>query len=226
MLSRRMRLLTLGVPVMATLALAGPAVAAGETKGDKAILEAGVVTKTDVPAEWTSTRGESSGQALKGLRECRRINTAVADAKKNNPRARSREFADPVQEHATSAENAVYAFPNKNAATRFVSAYQGTAATACFDKLAAEVGKNRPTAGPPTASPITDLQGVGDEATGYEIAATFTQDGGTATLYIDFVVVRVGRAVMGFGFTNVGARIPQGPDIVNAVVQRVSAAEG
>jgi hypothetical protein len=201
-------------------------VAAGETKGDKAILKAGVITKADVPAEWTSTKGTSTGQALTGLRECRRINTAVADAKKNNPRARSREFADPVQEHATSAENAVYAFPNKGAATRFVSAYQGAAATACFDKLAAEVGKNRPTAGPPMASPITDLQGVGDEATGYEIAATFTQDGGTATLYIDFVVVRVGRAVMGFGFTNVGARIQQGPDIVNAVVQRVSAAAG
>jgi len=31
---------------------------------------------------------------------------------------------------------------------------------------------------------------------------------------------------MGFGFTNVGARIQQGPDIVSAVVQRVSAAEG
>ena len=74
-------------------------------------------------------------------------------------------------------------------------------------------------------SPITDLQGVGDEALGYEIAATFTQNGGNATLYIDFVVVRVGRAVLGFGFTNVDARIPQGPDIVNAVVQRVAAVE-
>lgn len=226
MLSRRMRLLTVGVPMAASLALAGPAVAAGETKSDKTILKAGVITKSDVPAEWTSTKGESSGQALRGIRECKRINTAVADAKKNNPRARSREFADPVQEHATSAENAVYAFPNERAATRFVSAYQGAAAAACFDKLAAEVGKDRPTASPPTAAPITDLQGVGDEATGYEIAATFTQDGGSATLYIDFVVVRVGRAVMGFGFTNVGARIPQGPDVVNAVVQRVSAAEG
>jgi hypothetical protein len=72
---------------------------------------------------------------------------------------------------------------------------------------------------------VGDLQGVGDEAVGYEIAATFTQNGGTATLYIDFIVVRVGRAVLGFGFTNVNARIPQGPDIVTAVVQRVAAAE-
>ena len=225
MLSRRTRLLTLAVPVAASLALAGPALAAGETKGDKAILKAGVVTKADVPAEWTSKKGQSTGEALKGIKECKKINTAVADAKKDNPRARSREFSDPVPEHATSAENAVYAFSNKASATKFVSAYQGAAATACFEKLAAEVGKDRPTAGPPTAAPITDLQGVGDEASGYEIAATFTQDVGMATLYIDFVVVRVGRAAMGFGFTNVDARIPQGPDIVNAVVQRVSAAK-
>ena len=223
--SRRTRLLTLAVPVAASLALAGPAVAAGETKGDKAILKAGVVTKADVPAEWTSKKGESTNSSLKGIKECKKINTAVADARKDNPRTRSREFSDPVPEHATSAENAVYAFSNKASATKFVSAYQGAGATACFDQLAAEVGKNRPVAGPPTAAPITDLQGVGDEATGYEIAATVTQDGGNATLYIDFVVVRVGRAVMGFGFTNVDARIPQGPDIVNAVVQRVSAAE-
>lgn len=225
MLSRRMRLLTLGVPVAASLALAGPAVAAGEAKGDKAILKAGVITKADVPAEWTSKRGQSNGDALKGIEECKKINTAVADAKKDNPRARSRGFSDPVPEHATTAENAVYAFSNKASATKFMRTYQGSAAQACFDKLATEITKDRPTAGPPSAAPITDLQGVGNEATGYEISATFTQDGGTATLYVDFVVVRVGRAAMGFGFTNVDGRIPQGPDIVNAVVQRVSATE-
>jgi hypothetical protein len=37
--------------------------------------------------------------------------------------------------------------------------------------------------------------------------------------------VRVGRSVLGFAFTNVDARITQGPDIMNAVIQRVAAAE-
>jgi hypothetical protein len=218
-------MLILGVPVVASLALAAPAVAAGESKGDNAILKAGVITKADVPAEWTSTKASPSGEALKGIRACRRINTAVENAKKDEPRGRSREFSDPVPQNATSAENAVYAFESAKAAGKFVAAYEGSAANACFQKLAEEVAKDRPVTGPPTVSPITDLQGVGDESLGYEIAATFTQEGGAATLYIDFVVVRVGRAVMGFGFTNVDARIPQGPDIVNAVVQRVSAAE-
>jgi hypothetical protein len=223
MLSQRKRLLILAVPVAASLALAGPA--AADSKGDKAILKAGVITKTDVPAEWTSKPSKSSSDALKGLKECKKINTAVAAAKKDEPRARSREFADPVPEHATTAENAVYAFQNKKDAGKFVSAYKGSAATACFQRLGTEVERNRPAAAPPTVSPVTDLQGVGDEAVGYEIAATFTQNGGEATLYIDFIVVRVGRSVLGFAFTNVDARITQGPDIMNAVIQRVAAAQ-
>jgi hypothetical protein len=225
MLSRRTRMLIFAVPVAASVAFAAPAIAAGESKGDTAILKAGVITKADVPAEWTSKKGRSTGDALKGLKECKKINTAVAAAKQDDPRARSREFADPVPANATTAENAVYAFPDQKSAGKFVAAYNGSAATTCFDKLGAEVARNRPTAAPPTVSPITDLQGVGDEAVGYEIAATFTQNGGAATLYIDFIVVRVGRAVLGFGFTNVDARIPQGPDIVTAVVQRVATAE-
>ena len=218
-------MLIFAVPVAASLVLVAPAMAAGESKGDKAILKAGVITKGDVPAGWTSKKGKSSGDALTGLKECKTINTAVAAAKQDDPRARSREFADPVPANATTAENSVFAFPDTKSAGKFVTAYKGSAATACFDRLGAEVGRSRPTAGPPTVSPITDLQGVGDEALGYEIAATFTQNGGTATLYIDFIVVRVGRAVLGFAFTNVAARIPQGPDIVTAVVQRVATAE-
>jgi hypothetical protein len=225
MLSARTRTLIFAVPVAASLAFAAPAIAAGESKGDKAILKAGVITKADVPAEWTSKKGKPSGDALKGLKECKKINAAVAAAKQDDPRARSREFADPVPENAKTAENAVYAFPDKKSARKFVAAYNGSAATACFNQLGSEVARSRPTAGPPTVSPITDLQGVGDEALGYEIAATFTQNGGNATLYIDFIVVRVGRAVLGFGFTNVDARIPEGPGIVTAVVQRVAAAE-
>jgi len=227
MLSRRTRLLTLGVPLAATLALAGPAVAAGETKGDRAILKAGGITKTDVPAERTSSRRATGTSALRGIRGCRRINTAVSKTSEQNPLERSRLFSNAPEQQATSqAANTVYAFPNKKAASRFLSVFQGTAATSCFAALGTEVARNRPAVGTPTVQPITDLQGVGDEAFGSEIGITYTQDGGMATLIIDYVFVRVGRAAIPFTFANVGARIPQGPDIVNAVVQRVSAAEG
>jgi hypothetical protein len=222
MLSRRKRLLILAVPIAVSLALAGPAAAAGS---DKAILKAGVITKADVPAEWTSKRGNSGGNALKGLKECKKINTVVAAANKDEPRATSREFADTVSLARSQAENAVYAFQNKKAAGHFVSAFKGSATTACFERLGTELERNQPASTPPTVSPVTDLQGVGDEALGYEIAATYTQKGSEATLYVDYIAVRVGRAAMLFVFANVGARITQGPDIVGAVVQRVAAAQ-
>src|SRR5262249_1054358 len=162
--SRRMRLLTLGVPVAASLALAGPAVAAGEAKGDKAILKAGVITKADGPAEGAPKRGQTKGAAPKGNEGAKKIKTARGDARKEHPRAGSRDFSDPVPEHATTAENAVYAFSNKASATKFMRTYQRSAAKTCFDKLATEITKDRPTAAPPSAAPITDLQGVGNEA--------------------------------------------------------------
>jgi hypothetical protein len=220
----RARILILGVPVAVSLGLAAPA-AAGESRSDKAILKAGVITKEDVPADWTSKRGETGGRALRGISECKKINAAVEAAKKKEPRARSREFQDPVSQGTTSAENAVYAFKDESAATRFMATYQGTDADACFDKAAAKVASEQPTAETPSVAPITDLQGVGDEAIGYEIVVTFAQDDQSFTLYLDIVAVRVGRTVLGFNFSNIGSRITQGPDIVNAVVDRVAAVE-
>jgi hypothetical protein len=224
MRSPRTRWLILAAPVALSVAMAGPA-AAADSKSDKAILKAGVVRKTDVPADWTSKPGTSGSGALKGLRECKRINTTVASANKDDPKARSREFADQVSQARSQAQNAVYAFQNKKAAGQFVSAFKGSTAMACFVRLGNEVLRNQPAAAPPTVAPITDLQGVGDEALGCEIAASYTQNGGVATLYIDYVAVRVGRAAMIFVFANVGGRITQGPDIVNATVQRVAAAK-
>jgi hypothetical protein len=225
MLSRRLRLLTLAVPVTASLALAGPALATGETKGDKAILKAGVITKLDVPADWTSKKGDPSGQALKGIKECKKVNRVVSEANNSVPRARSSEFSDAAQPNQSQAENTVYAFSGKKAAGKFLSVFDGPAATSCFEGLGVELARNQPSIDSPTVTPITDLQGVGDEALGYEIVNPYTQAGGTASLYVDFVFVRAGRSVIAFVFGNVDARIQQGPEIVNSVVQRVNAAE-
>ncbi|MFL6242192.1 MAG: hypothetical protein ACJ73V_04105, partial [Acidimicrobiia bacterium] len=80
--SRRTRMLIFAVPVAASLAFAAPAIAAGESKGDKAILKAGVITKADVPAEWTSTPSKPRSDALKGLPGCKKVNSAAATAGK------------------------------------------------------------------------------------------------------------------------------------------------
>jgi hypothetical protein len=212
------------VAALATLvAFAAPA-AAGESKSDKAILKAGVITKADVPSDWTSKKASSSDQQLRAP-ECREIKTAVDKAKKNTPRRRSRDFEPSGSGSATSAQDTVYAFKNVSGATSFFANYSDSTANACFEALADELASGEPTAGSPAVAPITDLQGVGDEAVGYEITIPYAAGGESTTLYVDFVVVRQGRVVLGFGFSNRDVRIPEGPPIVRAVVGRVADVE-
>lgn len=209
------------VAALATLvALAAPATA-GESKSDKAILKAGVITKADVPSDWTSKKAGSDSSSFSGTPECREIKAAVDKAKKNTPRRRSRDF-EPSGSSATSAQDTVYAFKNVSGATNFFANYSDSTANACFEALANELASGEPTAGTPAVAPITDLQGVGDEAVGYEITVPYAAGGESTTLYVDFVVVRHGRVVLGFGFSNRDERIPEGPPIVRAVVGRVA----
>jgi hypothetical protein len=209
---------------VALVALSGPA-AAGESQRDKAILKAGVITKDDVPSGWTSKKSSaSSTTSYRGISECKAIKTAIDNAKKNLPRADSRDFEDPSSD-GTTAENAVYVFKDSSAASKFVANFQGDVAMTCLEKSIERSPVGRSADEPPTISPIADLQGVGDEAVGYQMTLTLTIDGEQGTAYIDFVVVRAGRAFVGFGFTNVGEPLPDGPDIVQAVVARVAEAQ-
>ena len=226
MILGRIRVLVplLAVPLATVAALAGPA-AAGESKRDKEILNSGVITQDDVPAGWTSKKATGGDRAYQGISSCKKIKSAVDNAKKNVPRARSREFQDPTSQGTTSADDTVYAFKDAKAATKFLANYQDAEATTCIEKAAAKVARSQPSAESPTVSPVTDLEGVGDEAVGYEIALDFSAGGQTATLYIDLVAVRVGRTFIGFDFSNLGERIPDGPAIVQAVVARVQGAD-
>jgi hypothetical protein len=224
MILHRTRVLVLAAPLALLVALAAPA-AAGESKSDKAILKAGVITKADVPAEWTSKKATSSDRAYKGIAECKQIKTAVDNAKKKVPRTQSRSFEQPGSRGTTSAEDTVYVFKDENAATDFLANYQTNAAVTCFEKGVEKVTSSQAGAGQPTVSPITDLQGVGDDAVGYEIALDLTANGQTGTLYIDLIAVRVGRTFLGFNFSNLFERIPDGPAIVQAVVGRVAEAQ-
>jgi hypothetical protein len=224
MSSIRTRLVCLvGVTVALVAALAAP-VAAGEPKSDKAILKAGVFTKGDVPAGWTSKKSSSSDPD-RSIRECRKIRAAIDKAKKNVPRAKSRDFSDPATEGATLAGNTVYAFKDATAAATFVGNFQADVAVPCLEKSLAKSPVGKKAIGTPTISPLTDLQGVGDEAVGYETTLDLRVAGETATLYIDFIAVRVGRAFVAFGFTNRGERFPDGPAMVQAVVARLAAAQ-
>jgi hypothetical protein len=223
MISRRTRLLALALPLVGLVALAGPA-AAGESKSDKAILKAGVVTKDDVPTGWTSKKGSSSDPD-RSIRECRKIRAAVDKAKKTVPRADSRDFSDPAGQGGTTAQSTVYAFKNATAAGKLVANFEEAATGPCLEKSLARTPIGRRAGEPPTVAPIPDLVGVGNEAIGYELTLDVTVAGAPVTAYIDFIAVRVGRAFVGFGFTDVGERLPEGPAIVQTVVGRVRDAQ-
>jgi hypothetical protein len=225
MILRRLRALTplLAVPLATLVAFAGPA--AAESKSDKAILKAGVITRNDVPTGWTSKKATSSDRAYKGISECKKLKSAVDTAKKNTPRAQSREYQEPGSRGTTSAETTVYAFKSTSAADKFFAGYQTSEVSTCFEKATAKVASSQAGAGEPSVSPVTDLEGVGDGAVGYEITLPLSVAGQSATLYIDLIGVRIGRAFVGFNFSNLDARIPDGPSIVQAVVARVADAQ-
>jgi hypothetical protein len=224
MIMRRTRILAplVAVPLAVLVAFAGPA--AAESKSDKAILKAGVITKDDVPASWTSKKASSS-EPDRSIRECRKIRAAIEKAKKNQPRADSRDFSNPITDGATSAQSTVYAFKDATAAGKFLANFQGDAAATCLQKSIAKSPVGKRAGAPPTVSPVTDLQGVGDEAAGHELTIDVPVQGQLTPAYIDFIAIRVGRAFVGFGFTNVGERIPEGPGVVQAVVARVADAQ-
>jgi hypothetical protein len=216
MMLRRTPVLLLSV--LATLvALAAPA-GAGESKSDKAILKAGVITKADVPADWTSKKASQNGQQLRSP-ECRQIKTAVDNARKNVPRARSRAFRDPATDGAGTAASTVYAFKSAGSAAEFLTNYQDPSVLACFEKSLAmsQTGS--------TVAPIPDLESLGDETVGYEITSNVAAGGQRATVVVDFIGVRVGRAFVGFGFSNLNGPLADARTIVQTVAGRVSEAQ-
>jgi hypothetical protein len=143
MIVRRASVLVVAA-LAALTALAAPA-AAGESKSDKALLKAGVITKADVPPDWTSKKSSQSDQPLRS-QECKDIKTAVDNAKKKTPRQRSRDF-EPSGTSATSAQDTVYVFKNVSGATKFIANYSDPSANACFQALANELATSQPTAG-------------------------------------------------------------------------------
>ena len=225
MILRRIRALVpvLAISIAILVAFAGPAVA--ESKSDKAILKAGVITKDDVPTGWTSKKSSSS-EPDRSIKECKAIRTAIDNAKKKVPRAQSRDFSDPDTGGGTTAQSTVYAFKDTTAAGKLFANFQATDAGTCLQKSLARTQLGKRANESPTVSPITDLAGVGDESVGYELTLDVRVSGQATTAYIDFIATRAGRAFVGFGFTNLGERIPDGPSIVQAVLGRVADAQG
>jgi hypothetical protein len=216
-------LLGVAVALPVSIGSAGAATRAVAT-GDQTILTTGVITAADVPATWTAAKqGPESSKSFQGITACKQISAAASAARKG-PHKQSRQFSDPSDHGNTYAENTVYAFKNAAAATKYLVPFQASTFATCLQKsLQKQLGSlDQVSAG----QPVSNLQGVGDAAVGYEFQIQANVQGAQMTYIYDAIGVRIGRAFVGFTFTNPNVQIPQGPDIVNAVISRVQHAAG
>jgi hypothetical protein len=198
--------------------------AGAESKSDRAILKAGVIAKADVPPAWTSKKPAKSDWNFKRASECTDIKSAIDNAEDKLPRRDSRDFADPSTRGATSAGGTVYAFRDSTAAAKFVANFRNNLAAGCLRKSLARSTSEIDTGGFADISPIAAPEGVADEVVGYEETISGAVEN-PDTGYVDFVAVRVGRAVIDFGFTSLAKPIPERAAIVDSVARRVAAAQ-
>jgi hypothetical protein len=204
--------------MVALLAVAAPVAAAAAASSNSAsILQAGVVAPQDVPETWQQAPQPDAGLGqLRKISVCKQYAAFVTTARKS-PFRLSPTFSDPSNGGSTMAEDTVYAFKNVAAATKYVTALLARNVPSCIHAALQQQIGNQGQVG--ALTPITSLAGVGDQSTGYEAVVTVP---GQGTLIVDDVGVRVGRAFVGFVFTNPTATIPEGPAIVHAVINRLS----
>jgi len=222
---RHGRWIALAAGLAAALALVAPAGARVKSAtSDKAILQAGVLTAADVPSTWTAKKQTDTGtKSYKGFAVCRQLIAAMNTARRG-PKVFSPDFSDPAPTSNALAQDAVFVFKNVKPATQNVAAYQASNASSCLSQALTKATGGQ---GQTTVSPVTDLQGVGDDHVGYEASITgTTQSGQPVHVVADVIVVRVGRVVVEFDFLNNDVRIPLGSGIVNTVVSRVRTATG
>lgn len=216
-----MRRVLRAAAVFSLVAIAVPvgsaSVAGAASSKDQAILTAGVIGAGDVPATWQSAAQKDSGvKQYKGIAACKQAAAAEATARRG-PRKLSPQFVDPSTNN-TLAENVAIVFKDAKTATRYLTTFEGSSTPACLGAVLQHQIGNQGQVG--TFSPITSLQGVGDQSLGFAVPIQ-TQSG---TLIADYVAVRVGRALLEFTFLNPSVQIAEGPQIVNAVVNRVAQA--
>ncbi|HSO95145.1 MAG TPA: hypothetical protein VLV81_03805 [Acidimicrobiia bacterium] len=208
------------------LGLVTPRAGAAVSARDRAILAAGVVQRADVPAGWVSQKQTvGSGARYKGIPACKSFATVLNATTLTVPHRLSPEFSDPASATRTTlAANTAYAFHDATAAGRYLDAYRAARVAACLTQALQPAVKGSVPGASPTVSvvPLTDLAGLGDDAVGYRLTVTASSQGTSQTLYADIVDVRVGRAVLGFTFQNLGADLPSAVSIIRPPSNRVA----
>jgi hypothetical protein len=197
--------------------VASPALARGDDDA-KIAREAGLKL-SDLPDGWEAEPPEEDDDEPFGTNECRSVDRAfqsIYDEIDGEPRA----FVDPASEFsATDVENAIALFPTPRAAKRVFRVLETDETRECFEAAAIDSAADIDASDGELES--LDVSG-GDEAIGFTIVLG---DGNpTNSFFLDLVVARVGRALAVFSAFNIGSSLPQGPDVLDAVVGRLERA--
>ena len=190
------------VTALAVLATAAWSAPSGGGGSDKALVTAGKLRASDVPASWKSApvRGGFTN-TLQGISGCEE-QSAAADLRQH--RAASRAFYDPATRGTggfpTQASNIVRVFADSTNAGQFLAAFKAAGAGECLRQCNQnDLERRNPSTAVSVAGaePLTGVTPGGDDTAGYELAVTVTADQQTFTGYIDLMYVQVGRVVIG-----------------------------
>jgi hypothetical protein len=186
------------LPILAMLCavtlMAAPA-GAGQ-RDDQRIADAAVPRLSDLPEGWESEPSDDLGEDT-GIDECRRVDR-VNEAALEQAYAETPLYFDPDDPAGkTTIEGAVYVFPKVKGAKRFFAAYEADSARDCFQEIGKQVVDEYASSEVGTA----DLQvSAGDDAVGYRLDLEGTDENDvTDAIVLDFVIVRLGRAVVSLG---------------------------
>ena len=172
---RRGRWVAGTVWVAAALTLVAPAGAgARAAASDRAILTAGVLTARDVPSTWVGAKQADVGtKNYQGIAICRQIANAM-DAARRGAHRFSPQFADPSPTSNALAEDTVFAFTSVKFAQQYAGASAASNAASCYQQAFVRASRGQ---GQAAVTPLTDVQGLGDQGVGFEADITGTQNG-------------------------------------------------
>ncbi len=196
---------------------AAAALASGKRTTDTAIAEDAVLKAADLPAGWDATGPQPESTTPKSIASCavvRRSRTTLH----RQPHALSPELTNGDE----TASASVFVFPTVAGARRVVDAYRGDDAVDCVHELGIRAARR--VAGVDHAEfevAREELSEVGDAATVFDGHLTIAGPDGTAESTVQAIVVRVGRAIVGFNFQTAAASPAVAPDAIGAVVSRL-----
>jgi hypothetical protein len=204
------KLLTVSVAACAALLIATPAGAGGdgEDEEDEAIAEEALPTLDDLPAGWEE--GPDDDTERSNLDECEAIDAATKSGGKQ-PNAESPNFVDGANATA-QVEARIFVFPNAKGAKKYFKAWNAAAAEDCLVALGLEAVPDAD-----VSVETLGLEGIGDDVVGRSLIVEADE----GTVYLDFLIARVGRGIVGLATQDLGGSLPEGLDLLELTADRL-----